>query len=143
MKFKTQYNNEQTAKRYETGFGISMTIPNQSMTVPEIYARFAQGLTIQGMKIPLYEGDDNLWNGLNPDALDLSEVEAIIKQRGEELAEAKARVNKEVAERRQKAAEMRAREIQREVAEQVSSEKSQYEALKAKFEKKDIDNGVN
>lgn len=36
----------------------TLTVPDQAMTIPEILARYARGLSLENGKIPIYENDD-------------------------------------------------------------------------------------
>lgn len=38
--------------------GVSMTVPDQSMTIQEILQRYARGLPLGGQRVPMYEDDD-------------------------------------------------------------------------------------
>lgn len=126
---------KKNAAHYEQNNKPSMTIPNQSMGVDEILRRYASGLSMGAMKVPVYHGDDDLWHGIDPKSLDLVEVQQIIHERREQMQSLKDKAANDVAERRKKAEEFRAKEIQRQVAEQVGNERSTYEKLRNKYEK--------
>lgn len=88
MNIKKQFNqatNPKYAKDYETNLLPSMTIPDQSMSIPEIMRRFAAGLSIDNAKIPLYEGEDGVLDGVNLKTLDISERYALVEQKRQEL----------------------------------------------------------
>lgn len=84
MRFKTQYNS--IPSKGEVNNGKDMTVPDQSMTISEILRRFGSGLPLGGSRVEFWEGDEDMWNGVDPRTLDISEREAIIKDRVAELA---------------------------------------------------------
>jgi hypothetical protein len=51
----------------------SKTVPDQSMSIPELIRRYASGLPLGGAKVPLYEGEEDVLQGVNFQKLDLSE----------------------------------------------------------------------
>lgn len=58
--------------------GPSLTVPDQVMSMREIFKRFANGLPISGTnQEPLYMGDDIQFN---PKKLDLTELDALRKE---------------------------------------------------------------
>lgn len=61
MMFKTMYNysHGEEAGDLEVPVGVSMTIPDQSMSVQEILLRHSRGLSVPGDgRVPQYFGDD-------------------------------------------------------------------------------------
>lgn len=46
-------------KKYEKNYGQSMTIPDQTMSIRTILDRHSRGLPIDGIKTPIYDGEDN------------------------------------------------------------------------------------
>jgi len=72
MKFRTQYNFVQTPGEEITG--PSLTVPDMSMSIREIFQRFASGLPLTYSNKLTYTGDD-----YTPDlrGLDLVEIEQL------------------------------------------------------------------
>ena len=56
---KHSLNANQFAKNYERITTPSMTIPDQTMSIRTILERHSRGLPIDGVKIPIYEGEEN------------------------------------------------------------------------------------
>jgi hypothetical protein len=46
-------------KNYEKNTLPSMTIPDQTMSIRTILERHSRGLPIDGIKVPIYEGEEN------------------------------------------------------------------------------------
>lgn len=67
----------------------SMTIPDQTMSIPEILRRFASGLPLQGNKNPIYDGEDDILEGIDPRTLDISEIHELRENMEAELADIK------------------------------------------------------
>lgn len=113
MKFKTQWNRKEfPAPRYEINNEISKTIPDQSMTVQELYNRHARGLPLDGARFAVYEGDEPTIPA-DYDRLDLSEKFEL------------ARINQQHLEK-----------LQKDLAYQ--EEKRKYEEYKEKFKQEEI-----
>lgn len=106
-----------------------MTIPDQSMTVREIQIRFAQGLPVTDTRTPIYNGDEDIFKGVDPKSLDIVEVNAIIKERIQEAAETKHRVQAEVAERQAAAEKLKADQRAKEIAEEVERREKEINKL--------------
>lgn len=89
--FKTQYNSKDIKVRGEISFRPSKTIPDQSLSVKEIFRRFANGLPLQGQKIPVYDGDED-----QPDfrRMDLAEIEDFKNNARAEIDEIKTKHQK-------------------------------------------------
>lgn len=75
-KFRTKYTPAQKSTG-EVFTKPSQTVPDQTMSVPEILSRYARGLPITMGKVPIYDGEDDPFNGVNPKTLDLSEIHEI------------------------------------------------------------------
>lgn len=75
-KFQTHFNRKEHPTQEETNTLESMTIPDQSMTIEEIYRRFAQGRPVNIERQPVYDGDVLLPNWQR---LDLAEREQLQK----------------------------------------------------------------
>lgn len=65
----------------------SMTVPDQTMTIKQILDRYARGLGFDDAKVPLYEGEDDVLEGVNWQTMDLSEREAFKQAVSDELFE--------------------------------------------------------
>lgn len=95
--FKHHYNS--TPDEGEINDEPSETVPDQSMSVSEIMRRFASGLPLGGEKVPLYEGDEDLLDGVNPKTLDLSEIAQIRDEFQKEVSELNTKADKKAAEK--------------------------------------------
>jgi len=71
----------------------SMTIPDQTMSIPELIRRYAQGLPLGAPRVPIYEGDDDPMQGINFKKLDLSEQMQQLKIFSNEIKETNKRYN--------------------------------------------------
>lgn len=114
MKIRTQYNQKGVARNNQVFTQPSMTIPGQSMTVGEAIARFTMGLPVKGGKIPIWEGDTEIYPDL--DTMDLVERDEYVRQSKDKLD----LYNKQVQDRikaKQKAYEEK---IEAEIKRQVS-----------------------
>jgi len=86
--------------RYEKNDGISLTVPNEALSIREIMSRYAAGLPITGMKVPMYHGDTT--EGLDLDnwkKMDLSERDAYIKRVRESRAAMESTLKKEAQDK--------------------------------------------
>jgi len=83
MKWKTQHNATQFPKDYEKSQGKSLTIPDQSTSVSEMIARFTMGLPMNGARIPIWEGDDEVYPDLN--SMDLVERDEYVMAQKDKL----------------------------------------------------------
>lgn len=84
----------------------SLTLPEQSLSVKEILAHHTRGIPIDIGKVPIYHGDDVEFP--DPRKLDLSELQQIREDFQREIAETKAKYEKEMEERKRKTAEEQA-----------------------------------
>lgn len=89
MKFKTPWNSHEFPSNYEKVSSVSMTIPDQSMTVKEIMDRYARGLPVNGERSPVYHGEEFV-----PDLerMDLSEIEDLKSQVTADIKELQSRL---------------------------------------------------
>ena len=55
------------------------------MSITEIIRRYASGLPLAGPRIPMYEGEDDILNGIDIRTLDLSERMDLIEKVSKEL----------------------------------------------------------
>lgn len=58
-KWKTQYNADQYPQHYEVFKLPSVTVPDQSLTLPEIVSRHARKMPVVGTSYPVYEGEES------------------------------------------------------------------------------------
>lgn len=67
----------------------SKTIPDQTMSIPELIRRYAQGLPLGAPKVALYDEDPetDLLGGRNWNTLDISEKATFLKSAKSELDE--------------------------------------------------------
>lgn len=73
-KIKTSMNAKKFPLRGETNLKPSITIPDQSMTVKELIDRYTKGLPLGNIqKVPLWMGEEDPFDGLDPRQLDLAE----------------------------------------------------------------------
>lgn len=101
--WRTQYNQEAYTPKREVNKQPSLTVPDQTMTIPEIIARYARGLPLEGYRPPLFdvhdESDDFDWSLLttDPGGWDRAEAAAVSSDLQSELREldAKAKARKE------------------------------------------------
>lgn len=91
--FKTHYNFEVHIPDDEVNNMPSLTVPDQSMSVSEIMRRFANGLPIGGQQVELWEQDD-VFEGVDPRRLDLSEHEDLQRSIKQELSDIQLRQEK-------------------------------------------------
>lgn len=87
MRVKNWLNAHQFEKNYEKNYSPSLTVPDQSLTVRQILDRYARGLNINDGKVPIYDGEDDILEGRNWQAMDLVEREAFKQAVSDELFE--------------------------------------------------------
>lgn len=97
------------------GSGPPLTVPDQSMSVREIFKRYAQGQPLGGVREELWYGEDEEDNMPDPRTLDLSEIEDITKQSHEFIS----KVNNDEKERKSKAERAR---IKKQIADELNRE---------------------
>lgn len=68
-----------TPSKGETSFRPSKTVPDQAMSIQEILRRYASGQPIGGMKVPLYEGEDEFPDPNTMDLVDRQEYTEMVK----------------------------------------------------------------
>lgn len=83
---KTSMNASEFPKNYEEITEPSLTIPDQTLTIREILDRYARGLSIDGVKNPLFDDEDFL---PDPRTLDLEERYQLAQQFEQELSDMK------------------------------------------------------
>lgn len=90
---KNSLNAREFPKNYEVSGGVSMTIPEQTMSIREIMKRFAAGLPIDGEKVPIYEGEESDLPDLK--YMDLAERQEFVENAQIELADLQAKINED------------------------------------------------
>lgn len=86
-KIKTQWNKHLFPDYYEINNQPSLTVPDQTMTIKQILDRYARGIPFDNAKIPIYDGEDDVLEGINWQSMDLTEREAFKEQISQELFE--------------------------------------------------------
>ncbi len=66
-------------KRYEKNRKPSLTIPDQTMSIREILVRFSRGLSIDGVKTPIYDEENDLPDFRTLDLAERQELAEIYK----------------------------------------------------------------
>lgn len=111
-----KYKNSNNSHLYpifgESGTGISTTVPDQSMPIAKLIQRYASGLPMSGVKVPLYEDPESEFAGINIATMDLAEREELFK-------EAKARYDEALANIRKAEQQQAIKDQQKRVDEQV------------------------
>lgn len=96
MKFRTAFNlDEFPAPAGEKNHGQSMTIPDQSMSIREIMRRYAQGLPVEGERVPIYDEENDL---PDPKTLDLTERQEMAENAKNEFNDLSAKYQMEQKE---------------------------------------------
>lgn len=69
-------------KHPQGDFGPSVTVPDQAMSVKEILDRFARGLPLGGVRVPVWDGEEEV-----PDfrKMDLADVETFMRENKQEI----------------------------------------------------------
>lgn len=90
--FKTSW--KFTKSEGETNTEPSQTIPDQTMSIPELIRRYASGQSLGGIKVPIYdeEPENDILQGRAFATFDLSEQHQIIKSAKSEYEETVTRL---------------------------------------------------
>lgn len=100
-KFRTPYNGLGYATSYEKNDGVSLTVPDQSMTVRQLVQRYASGLPLTGThRVGLYHGDDTPFP--NFEQMDFAEQREVINAAKEEMEAIKVELNKKASDLKKK-----------------------------------------
>lgn len=84
MKFKTPWNAGEFPKSEgEKNYSPSMTVPDQSMSISEIMSRYARGLPMEGVKVPIYDEENDL---PDPKTMDLAERQEYMEMAKDEIS---------------------------------------------------------
>lgn len=78
MKFKTNYTAHEWPVKGEINTLPSKTVPDQSLSVKQIMERYAQGLPLEGVRTPVYLGEEFEFPDM--ERLDLTERQALIAE---------------------------------------------------------------
>lgn len=70
--------------------GPSKTIPDQSMTISEIMRRFASGLPVEGAKVSVYDGEDELLPDMAK--MDLADRQELLEQTRDQVRRLQAQL---------------------------------------------------
>lgn len=89
------YNAHLFPREYEKGGGVSLSIPDESMSVREILSRYARGIPFSGpMRNPVYDEDSVFPEGM-PDLsqMDYTEVQELYDQLGAQIISIRSQLN--------------------------------------------------
>lgn len=97
-KFKTQYNASEFPDKGEVNNEVSMTVPDMTMSIPEILKRYASGMTVGGAKHPLYHGNEDYDDVGDHNLQNMDELERIdyLREKEQELLQLKDSIQKKV-----------------------------------------------
>lgn len=96
MKIKHSINAKEFVSDGEINNLPSQTIPDQTLSVRELLVRYAKGLPLDGMKQPIWEGEEG--DPIDPRRLDLAERQELEIQARQELAEIEERLKSKKVE---------------------------------------------
>lgn len=103
---KNSLNAQEFAKRYEVIDKVSLTVPDQTLSIREIMKRFASGLPIDGEKVPIYDGEEDDMPDLSK--MDLAERQEYIELAKSELSDLNVKLEED---RRKKAVKPKKEDI--------------------------------
>lgn len=115
LKFKTPYNAASFPKQIEVidPKRTSTTVPNQSMTITEIYRRYASGRSLSGVRQPIHDDDGNRQFALsfddylpNLETIDLADRQAMMETAKAHLEDVKKRLDAYAKAQKQKREEV-------------------------------------
>lgn len=115
---KTLYNGKYFPKRGEVNTLPSLTIPDEAMSISELVKRFANGMPLDGGRLPQYDGEEEM---TDLERLDLSERKAFIEEHKAVIEKVKS----DVAERREAAEKKRLDDIIEERVQKKLAEQKQ------------------
>lgn len=108
MKFRTNWNSEEFPDYSEHPTGVSMTIPDQTMSVSDMLKRHSKGLAIPDGKVPIYNYDVETGEAYDlPDLLkmDLAEKQQLLEDAKEHVQKLRDDLNRNEQQQRQLQAE--------------------------------------
>jgi len=97
MRIKHTMNAQEFVSDGEVNDLPSQTIPDQTLSVRELLVRYAKGLPLEGLKQPIWEGEDG--DAIDPRRLDLAERQELEIQARQELAEIEERLKSKKVEK--------------------------------------------
>ena len=86
MKVRNMFTVKEEPKNYKTFKGVSLAVPDQTMSLQEILSRYARGLNIDGEKQPIWD-EEGLSMGINPKTLDLVDIQRLKAENKTEVEE--------------------------------------------------------
>lgn len=84
-RWKTNYNAHLFPRVDEKNYQPSLTVPNQSLSIKEILTRYAQGLGVDGIKVPVYNGEEDF--DIDVKRLDLAEIQELKEANYQRIAD--------------------------------------------------------
>ena len=84
-RWKTNYNAHTFPTVKETNYAPSMTVPHQALSMKEIMTRYAQGLGVDGIKVPVYNGEEDM--AIDLKRLDLAEIQMLKEENAKTIVE--------------------------------------------------------
>lgn len=83
--FRSTINYDYTKEQYSKNMEASLTVPDQSLTIPEIMKRYASGRGVNVKIYDEYDGGDDHITGTDIRTLDLVEISEILKRTNNNL----------------------------------------------------------
>lgn len=99
LKFQTMYNRHEDAVYEKENVLPSMTVPQQAYTAAEIISRFKKGLSVDGGRVPEYNGEDYPLPDLRK--LDLVEIHELKDQYAEQVKMINEELNRKEAQKKE------------------------------------------
>lgn len=133
MKFKTQYNANEFPKQYEAGGGISRTIPDQGLTVPQIMERNRRGLSIPQAKALEYTHDEN-GEALTPEGnmpdlskLDLAEIQELKAQAADQVQQLQLQLQAQELDKQKQELQVKEAQVMKDLEEKFKASQATQE----------------
>lgn len=130
MKFKTQFNANEFPKQNEPGGGVSLTVPDQALTVPQIMERNRRGLSVPQAKAMEYTHDDQ-GEALAPGAdlpdlsrLDLAEIQQLKAQAADQVQQLQLQLQAEEVERQKQELQVKEEQIMKDLEEKFKAQEA-------------------
>lgn len=130
MKFKTQFNANEFPKQNEPGGGVSLTVPDQALTVPQIMERNRRGLSVPQAKAMDYTHDDK-GEALVPGAdlpdisrLDLAEIQQLKAQAADQVQQLQLQLQAEEVERQKQELQVKEEQIMKDLEEKFKAQEA-------------------
>lgn len=97
------WNSQFFKKHYEKNDKPSETQPDQAMPIKDIYKRYVRGLPLNVTeRIPLYEGEEDLYDGIDPRKLDIATRQEYLEEAKNELNSIREKYQNIEKDKRQK-----------------------------------------